>query len=101
MILAFLDSLGLLDFQALMERREREDYRVFLASQVRRAPSETLDSKENLETEDSLEKKVMKALQVRRAPKSLLKETSVSLETQAYQDLKDQLDFLDIKDSKV
>lgn len=33
-ILAFLDSLVLLVYRALMERKEREDYRVFLVSQV-------------------------------------------------------------------
>lgn len=98
---AFLDSRGLLDYRALTERREREDYRVSLASRVQRVAVETLDSKESWETEDFLEKKVMKALQVRRAPRSLLKETSVSRGIQAYQDLKDQLGFLDIKDSKV
>lgn len=100
-ILASLDSLGLLVYRALMERKEREACRAFLVSQVQREPAETLDSKGNLETEASLEKRVMKALQVHRAPKSLLKETSDSQEILAYLDLEGPLGFLDIKDSKV
>lgn len=100
-ILASLDSLGLLVYRALMERKEREGCRVFPVSQVQREPAETLDSKENLATEDSPEKRVVKALQVHRGPKSLLKETSDSQEILACLDLEAPPGFLDIKDSKV
>lgn len=96
-----LDFLVNLVFQVLMDRRERGDYKVSLASQVQRALLGTLDSKENWETEDFLDKKVMMALLVHPAPTPLSKEILGFRAIMAYQDPEDHLVSQDRKDNKV
>lgn len=100
-ILEFLDFLGNLAFQVLMDRRERGDCRVSLASQVLGVMLGTLDSKETLETEDSLEKRAMKAPLVLPAPALSSKETLASQGFKAYRDLRDHLGSPGRKDSRV
>lgn len=101
MTLEFLDFLDNLVFQVLMDRRERGDCRVSLASQVQRVISGTEESKENLETEDSREKRVLTAPLVPLAPTPSLKETLGSQGFKAYRDPRVHLGSLDRKDNKV
>lgn len=100
-ILVLLDFLDNLAFQVLMDKRERGDCRVSLASQVQGAMLGTLDSKEKLETEDSLERRAMRAPLVPPAPASSSKETLASQGFKAYRDLRGHLDSPGRKDSKV
>lgn len=96
-----LGSLDNLAFQVSMDRRESWACRVCPASQVQRVISGTLDSKENLETEDSQEKRVLMVPLVPLAPASSSKETLGSQEFKAYRDPRANKGSSGRKDSKV
>lgn len=80
-----------------MDRKAKGDNRVHLASEVKKVLWEILVTKESWETKDSQGKRVIKALLVHLDPTPLSKETSDSLESRDFQDLKELLAIQDQK----